>query len=323
MKKILSQDEIDALMENVAGGTADLSNEVDDASLYDFHFPNLISRNRMRVLEEVHESLCRNVSVLISNRLTTMVEMDLLSIEQIRFSGFMSSIATPGCIFECEIEAQETSLLLDFSPQLGIYFVERMLGGRGDFLENVRAVSPVEQTVMRRLINHISEEIANCWLDVDTYKFQVKRFESNPEFVQIFPVDEPVVVVAIEVKIQGRSSLFNICYPFTWISPIISTPEIQQKILHGKKDFSSEEVKTVRSNLLNIPVQLRAVLGHNSISIGDFLDLKTNDFLKLSTKIDEPLSVFVNQRPSYEAVLDSSGKNYSVRITGEVDKLSK
>jgi|GEM_PF-6807743 len=319
MNKLLSQDEIDALLENVTGNPMDMPDTGLDASLYDFQFPNLISRNRMRVLQEIHERVCRNISVLISNRLSTMVEMDLLSIEQIKFAGFMSSIATPGCIFECEITGKDTRFLLDFSPQLGIFIVERMLGGRGDFLDTPRQISPVEQSVMHRLISEISTGIGECWNDVDEFEFGVKRFESKPEFVQIFPVDEPVVVVAIEVKIQGNSSLFNICYPFSWIAPIISKPEIQQKVLHGKKDISLEEMNAVESNLLNTSISLRAVLGSTVISIGDFLDLQKDDFLKLSTRIDEPLSIFVNQRICYEAVLDTSGKNLSFCIHNVVE----
>ena len=70
---------------------------------------------------------------------------------------------------------------------------------------------------MRRVVDRVALEITKNWTPVSKFNANVSRFESNPEFVQIVPSSEPVVVVSMEIKIHGNSTLMNICYPYMFI----------------------------------------------------------------------------------------------------------
>lgn len=64
MAKILTQDEIDALLSSVSGEAevAPALKSKQKVSLYDFKHPNLVSKEQMRLLETIHEGLCRNLA---------------------------------------------------------------------------------------------------------------------------------------------------------------------------------------------------------------------------------------------------------------------
>ncbi|HED11464.1 MAG TPA: flagellar motor switch protein FliM [Caldithrix abyssi] len=322
MAKILSQDEIDALLSNVSGEDEDLHqlDKEQKISVYDWKHPNLVSKEQMRLLENIHEAVCRNFGVFLSAQLRMIVEMNLLAIDQIMYSEFVMSIAPPSCIYVLEEKNAEASFVLEINPQLAIFIVERLFGGRGGFVANVRPISVIEQKVMKRVVDRIAFEINRNWLMLAPFESESVRFESNPEFVQIVPSSEPVVVASMEVKIHGNSTLMNICYPYMLISNILSRPEVQEKILFGAKEPSEEETGLVKQNLVKTPLSLKSVLGEGHISIDEFIGLKEGDVIKLETRTDHPLPVYINNKHMFNSIVGTHKKRFALRILDQVSE---
>ncbi len=324
MAKILSQDEIDALLSNVSGEEEDLDIEHGQKiSLYDFKHPNLVSKEQMRLLENIHEGVCRNFGVFLSAQLRMIVEMNLLAIDQIMYSEFVMSIAPPSCIYVMNKRGTDASFVLEVNPTLSIFIVERLFGGRGGFVSTVRPISIIEQKIMSRVIDRIGTEINKNWQNIAPFNCEVKRFESNPEFVQIVPASEPVVVASMEVKIHGNSTLMNICYPYMMISNILSTPEVQEKILFGAKEPSPEETDLVKFNLVNSPIDLKSLLGTGKVSVDEFINLKSGDVIKLGTRTDQALPLYANNKHMYNSIVGVHKKRYAVRILDRVPEEKK
>lgn len=322
MSKVLSQEEIDALLTSVATGKetepGTLEKPHKKVTVYDFRRPNLISKEQMRLLENIHESLARKFGVFLSAQLRMIVDMHLIAVDQIMYSEFVMSITSPGAIYVGSIDDPYSQIILEINPQLVIMIVERLFGGKGDFITDNRPVSIIERKIMKRVVNRIAEEISKNWASIKEFKCSFPRFESNPEFVQIASTSEPVVVVSIEINIRGRTSIMNICYPYMWISDIISSPEIHEKILFGTRELSEDEQRLVESNIKLIPVDLRVVLGKSFISVNDFINLERGDVVRLTTQTDSQIPVYVNNCLLFNAILGCKGKNYAVKIVSTV-----
>lgn len=319
MAKILSQDEIDALLSNVSGEEEELEAEQQaKITLYDFKHPNLVSKEQMRLLENIHEGVCRNFGVFLSAQLRMIVEMNLLAIDQIMYSEFVMSIAPPSCIYVMKLEKPSAAFVLEVNPTLSIFIVERLFGGRGGFVSTVRPISIIEQKIMSRVVDRISQEINKNWETIAPFNCSVDRFESNPEFVQIVPSNEPVVVASMEVKIHGNSTLMNICYPYMMISNIVSTPEVQEKILFGAKEPSQDETDLVKFNIVNTPIYLKSLLGKGKISVDEFINLKSGDVIKLGTRTDQSLQLYANNKHMFNSIVGVHKKRYAVRILDKV-----
>lgn len=320
MAKILSQEEIDALLSNVSG-ESEAPSEADarqKITLYDFKHPNLVSKEQMRLLENIHEGLCRNFGVFLSAQLRMIVEMNLLAIDQIMYSEFVMSIAPPSCIYVGSIDNPPSQFVMEMNPQLSIFIVERLFGGKGNFVANARPISVIEQKVMRRVVGRIAMEITKNWNPLANFNVVIDRFESNPEFVQIVPSSEPVVVVSMEIKIHGHSTLMNICYPYMWISNIVSTPEVQEKILFGAKDSTDEEKSLIEQNLCQTKISMRAVLGKSIISVKDFIELRVGDVIQLQNRTNSQLAVYAHKKHIFNGVVGVRNKRYALRVTSMV-----
>lgn len=322
MAKILSQDEIDALLSSVSGDTDESSeaNVKQKIALYDFKHPNLVSKEQMRLLETIHEGICRNFGVFLSASLRMIVEMNLLAVDQIMYSEFVMSIAPPSCIYVCDIDKPSSKIVLELNPQLAILIVERLFGGRGGFVSDIRPISVIEQKVMQRVVERIAFDLAKNWSSIEKFNCNVEKFESNPEFVQVVPSSEPVVVVSMEVKIHGNSTLLNICYPYMWISNIISTPDVHDKILFGARDVSEEERAAIESGLNNTAVDIKTLLGKGNITINDFLNLDKGDVIKLNSRIDSKFPLLIENKKLAYASIGVNRKKYACRLLHDLDE---
>jgi flagellar motor switch protein FliM len=316
MAKILSQDEIDALLSNVSGEaeSQEALEPTAKVALYDFKHPNLVSKEQMRLLETIHEGICRNFGVFLSAQLRMIVEMNLLAVDQIMYSEFVMSIAAPSSIYVCEIDNPFSHLVLELNPQLSIFIVEKLFGGRGNFIPEVRPISVIEQKIMKRVVDRIAVEVEKNWSKVARFRCTVNRFESNPEFVQILPSSEPVVVASMEIKIHGNSTLMNICYPYMWISNIVSSQEVQEKISFGSRESTPEERLSIEQNLDLTKVPLRPVLGKSTLSIGEFIGLKSGDVIRLKNRIENPLPVYIQNKHIFDANIGIRKQRYAIRI---------
>lgn len=317
MSKILSQAEIDALLTKVSpsekpsGSTPVVDRKI---TLYDFKHPNLVPKEQLRLLESIHEGLIRNFSVYLSAQLRMIVDMKLLAIDQIMYSEFMMSISTPAAIYLGNIDDPYTQVILEIDPRLVAFTVERLFGGHGTFQPISRPISQIEQRVMRRIVDRFSKELQDNWADIKKLKCEFQRFESNPEFVQIVPGSEPVVVISVEIKVHGNSSMLNICVPYVWISNVMSLPEIQQKILFGAHKGSEEDRSVVTQTLHQSQVHLQARLGRVVMTINEVLNLHVGDVICTETRIDQDISVVLMNSELFQGSVGISNGKYSVLI---------
>ncbi|MEA3286006.1 MAG: flagellar motor switch protein FliM [Candidatus Marinimicrobia bacterium] len=316
MAKILSQEEIDSLLTSVSSGedTGTQSKKSSKGSLYDFKRPNLISKDQMRLLENIHEGLVRNFGVYLSAQLRMIVDMNLLAIDQLMYSEFVMSIVSPGAIYVGDFSNPNSKFVLEVSPQLVVFIVERLFGGKGHMIPTVRPISVIEQRIMSRVVERIALEISKNWKPLRTFDTAIGRFESNPEFVQIISASEPVIVVSMEAKIHNNTSMMNICYPYRWISTILSSPDIQEKVLFGANEGTEKEKYTMVKSVSGTPIDLRAILGKGKISIDDFMNLSEGDIILLDGRMNEKLSVFAENRLVYTGSIGQANKNNAIRI---------
>lgn len=319
MAKILSQEEIDNLLSNVIEG----KEETDSAELepkkkvttYDFKRPNLISKEQLRLLNNIHEAFVRSIAVFLSAQLRMIVEMELIGIDQIMYSEFVMSISSPGAIYVGEIDEPYSKLILEMSPQLVALTVERLFGGEGTYTPATHTVSIIELKIMRRIVDKIAEEISDKWQNVKHFTCEFNRFEHNAEFVQIVPASEPVIVASIEVKVRGTSTMLNICYPYVWISNVISNPEVQQRIMFGNVERDKEHARLVKYNVEHTAIDLKAILGSSVISVSECMDLKVGDVLKLNTKINDKITVNSGHKKLFNGLVGKKNDNYAVKVS--------
>jgi flagellar motor switch protein FliM len=319
MSKVLSQEEIDALLTSVGDGedaeeAKAKINKKKKVTLYDFKRPHHVSKEQFRLLDNIHEALISKLGVFLSAQLKMIVEMDLIGIDQIMYSEFVMSISSPSALYVGEFDSPYSKFILEISPQFIASAIERLFGGQGTYNAVDHHVSNIERKIMQRIIDKIAMEISNSWKNIKEFECNINRFEHNAEFVQIASASEPVVVVSIEVKLRDHTTMMNICYPHVWISEILSNPNLQEEIMLGTKGSDEGHEQLLEENLQHTPTDLRAILGRTKLSIKDFIELDQGDVILLDKNLNDSLLVHAQNQPMFKAQIGKKKKNYAIKI---------
>lgn len=331
MAKILSQDEIDALLTTVSSGSVNQDDGgLDDDKLrsvvaYDFKHPNRVSKDQIRTLENMHDNFAGHYGSTLSGIMRTIVDVDLVSVDQITYSEFIMSLVTPSCTYTFSGEPLDGVCLVDYNPTLTFSFIDRMFGGNGKILETERELTGIERSVMGRLAQKLYRDLERSWENIVGIQVEQKSFETNPQFIQIVPPGETVVVVSFQIKLFQSTGLLTVCYPYVSLEPIVTKLSAQNWIDATKRKNLDSDRAINLHNVKKVDAELSANLLTTRVRMRDFIEMKIGDIIPSEMKIATPIDIFVNRRRKFVARPGLSGKKRAFQVLEycEQDKLEE
>lgn len=335
MGDILSQEEVDALLTAVSseGGATDLGGLVSGSeggkgdedtsekalSLYDFRRPDRVSKDQMRTLQNLHEGYARLFSTTLTNFLRTFVEIELVSVDQLTFSEFVMSISSPSCIYIFKMEPLEGSAIVEINPSLVFFIIDRLFGGQGRPSEQNRELTPIEQNVVHRIVERGLSDLKDVWEHIGVFSPKIEAYETNPQFVQIAPPGETVILISLEVRMQNASGLMSLCFPFMLLDSVITN--LSGESWMSAQSTSTKETRGVLEHeikMLTLP--LSVVVGQTNLTIRDLLQLQRGDILCLDKRKDSDLIVQIGSKTKMAAKTGLIGRRKAIEITKIIEK---
>lgn len=314
MPQILDQSEIDALLaavdEGVVGsdgeaaaqstGAPALGNQNDQVRPYDFKRPERVSKEQMRSLESLHETFSRNFGASLSGYLRTIVEVHIISIEQMTYSEFLQLLPNPTCMNLLTCKPLDGNMILEINPLIIFPIIDRLLGGGNEaaFIPD-RALTAIETVLVNRIIGRALETLREAWSPVREIQFDTIHTESNPALVQIVPPNEVVVVIGFEIGMGGRSGMMSFCIPFNVIEPIMGEFTGHNWSIYSRRSDDGQARTSMSERVGGTPVELTALLAGTQISLQELMTLKPGDIIKTDKASDSELLLTVNGRSKF------------------------
>jgi len=109
--------------------------------------------------------------------------------------------------------------------------------------------------------------------------------------------------------------LMNVCLPFIVLEPVIDklNTKYWYSTMNDKDSDSYEDA--IESLISRAQIPVKAVLGKSNISVGDFVSLCIGDIIRLNTKLDQELDVYVGNLQKFKALPGSAEDKYAVKLT--------
>lgn len=320
MGDVLSQNEIDALLNALSDGQVDVEEMRTTKSqkrirVYDFKRPNKFSKDQIRSLQNIHENYCRGLTNYFSGNLHAVAESTVLSIEQITYDEFIRSLPNPTVLGLYSMNPLEGTVLIEVSPSLAFTVVDRLLGGQGLGAEKNRDLTEIEKTIIENRLAQMIFLSEEAWSEVYELKPQLVSMETNPQFTQIVAPNEMIVLITIEVKIGEEVGMINICMPYLVLEPILDKLSTFFLFSSHTKVSSPEQVQAIRRKIEWAKVELVAFLGHSEILVRDLLDLAKGDVIPLNQSVQDPLPIYVGEFMKFKSIPGLHGEHIAVQIT--------
>jgi flagellar motor switch protein FliM len=307
MADVLSQAEIDSLLEALSTGSIKVEEVISDEKKkkikpYDFRRPNKLSKDQIRTLVMLHENLARLLTTSLSTYLRSMVRGQVVSIDQLTYEEFTKSLHNPTVMNIISLKPLEGNMLIELSPQLAFAIVDRLLGGFGYSMEKIRELTDIEQTVIKRVMAKVLPSIKEAWQVVAELNPGFESIELNPLFTQIIPPTDMIVLVTLEVRIAEAFGLMNVCIPLAVLEPILDRLNAQVWFTRSSnKTSNTQSLSAIQQRLSQAAIQVSAELGQATISVGELLTLAVGDVIQLDQSVKGLLDIRVGNQVKFKA----------------------
>lgn len=319
MADILSQEEIDALLEVVDedGDTSEIGNSSQEDQrqivIYDFKRPNRVSKEQLRAIKGIHDKLARNLASQISSVMRSIVEIRLHSVDQMTYGEFLMSLPSPTSFNVFSIKPLDGNCVLEINPSIAFPMIDRLLGGNGEGFETSRELTDIEVNLLDAILRMMMQRLKDSWSMITDMYPNVEAKESSPNVVQIVSQNEIVIMVVMEIIVGNSSGMINICYPVIYLEPILSRLA-NRDIMLGETSAKKSRNKELKTLIGRAEVLYEAILGKANISVDEFLNLKEGDILRLDRSADNKAIVTIDKKEVFLAEVGLHRFRKSIKI---------
>ena len=319
MGEVLSQNEIDSLLQALSSGELDAddisSGDERSTKNYDFRRPAKFSKEHLRTLEIIFEHYGRLLSTNLPVYLRKNIQVSVVNSEACTFSEFSTALANPVLLGIVSFEPLNGSIMVELAANLGFTMVDRMLGGPGSPLEKSRDFSEIERTIVDKMMAVCVGLLREPWKNVVDITPVLERVETNPQFAQIIAPSEMIAIVTINIKIGDVEGLMNVCLPYFTLESVMDKLNTKYWFASMKESSDENYVEYIESVIRKVGMPIKAVLGKSTITVSDFVNLQCGDIIKLGSKVDSEMEIYVGNLKKFKALPGSSKDSYAVRVT--------
>ena len=325
MAEILSQNEIDALLDAITSGEMNAEElkkdeETRKIKVYDFKRALRFSKDQIRSLTRIHENFARLLTSYFSAQLRTYVQIAVVSVDQLPYDEFIRSIPKMTILNVFAGPPLEGRMVLEVNPNIAYAMLDRLLGGPGVAPGKIGNLTEIDTMIMEKMFTNALENFQEAWKSIIDLEPKLELMEMNPQFMQIVSPNETVAVISFSTKIGDTTGMINLCLPHVVLEPIMPKLSAHHWFSKQKKAIGTEEYKNLQKKLHYAPLPIVIELGRSDISVLELIQLSVGDVIQLDKKIDAPLTAIVGQVPKYKVIPGTVKGKLAVQVTDVIEE---
>lgn len=251
-------------------------NQEYSVKIYDFKRPDKFSKDQIRTVSIMHETFARLVTTSLSAQLRSFVEVHVFSVDQLTYEEFVRSIPNPTALAVIDMDPLKGSAILEIDPAITFSIFDRLFGGPGEAGGFARDLTAIEQAVMEGIIIRLLGNLRESWSRIVDLRPRFGGIETNPQFAQIVPPSEMVVLVTFETQVNEEKGMINLCIPYLTLEPII--PKLSARYWYSSGTGTAGRLA---SRLGSLGVIAELYFEAERLFLRDLAGLKKNTLIRL------------------------------------------
>jgi flagellar motor switch protein FliM len=316
-EQILSQDEVDALLQGITGDDDSQPEPKEDAApggvrSYDIASQERIVRARMPTLDIINERFARNIRAGITQFIRKSPEVAIGGVKVQKYSAFLREIVVPTNFNIVSVRPLRGAGLIVCDPPLVFAVIDALFGGGGKFQTRIegRDFSATEQRVITRLVDVVCAQYKQAWDGIYPLELEYQRSEMQPQFANIATPSDMVVATSFTLEIGDSSGTLHFCIPYATLEPI-------RDVLYSTLQSDANEpdhrwLDVMRQEIQSAEVDLVAELAHAPATVEQLLSFKPGDFIELD--MQPGITAMVAGVPVFECHYGTSNGKYALKI---------
>lgn len=290
--EILTADELEALLTTVEEVGAGKHKREKRVVEYDFVRPNKLSGEQLRSLQRMHEGIAQSITMVLSTYLRLNLEVNIISLGELTFEVFRNSLPNPTVINVLSMAPMHERGLATMDIKLAFSLIDRMLGGPGKPLDKTRALTTIEQSLLDNVVSRFLEQLATGWRELVAFTPVVEAREMDPQFVQVIPSSEMVLVATFSLTAPGEIEPGELCFciPFISLEGMMSQLGNQFRFAAMRRTQTPSQRKHLDHVVKHSTLPVCTVLGTTTLTVGEVMDMQPGDVLVLDQRTEAKLT---------------------------------
>ncbi len=332
MTKILSQEEIDALLSSInkdelqadetSAPKRRAPSKVEEKRklfVYNFRRPDRISKDQIRSIHYLHDRFARSFSSSLSAYLRALTEVNLVSVEQLTYAEFILSLPDPTYFNAISMKPLEGNSIIEINPSIVFPMIDKLLGGVGEPFEGpMRAITDIEMEIINGVLNLVLRDLRDAWKQVVDIDFKIAAQETSPQLIQIVAPNEVVVLIVFEIKVGEASGMMNFCIPSIVLEPVAK--KFSQDWYVGRKKITENDMRKIKDILSEATFRVDVDIDGNKIIFSDLLELEKGDLIVLETDSNSELTLKIGGVPKFKGKPVKIGKKKGFKINSKIKR---
>ncbi|MCI8686757.1 MAG: flagellar motor switch protein FliM [Lawsonibacter sp.] len=322
MAEVLSQSQIDALLNAARSGELDMDSPKEESTekkyrKYDFYSPRKFTKDRLKMLNSIFEGYARVINSRINALLHATCEIEVDSVEEQRYYEFSNALTESDVVALAKIDLEklqgEDPILVHMDTPVVLSMLDRMMGGEGEpdpSMSSEYNMTDLELNMYEDLIADLIPIMGSSWENYITIHFSYIRTEVNPTLVQLIGYDETVVIVGINIKFPNCTGRMSLCLPGEMLTNIFS--EISKST--SRRSTGEDKSDEIFDSLRDSELEIVAELARTRILLSDLFHLNVGDVVDIKRSKDAPVFLNIGGRRWFDGKMGTSSKQVAVKI---------
>jgi flagellar motor switch protein FliM len=312
MKKVLSQEEIDALFVSAQRTSKSAGASRKRVEKYDLRRSGRLTADQLRLVTTLHESLARRLAGSLGAYLRVGFEVNLVSIEQLSYAEFLSRI--PDLTYFASLRILPIDARAALQAELSLVFpiVDLVLGGSGTDPIDPRDLTEIEEQIFETVVGLVTRDLQSTWAPVFDIDIQFEQRQRAAQFQGLMLPMEKILTLSFEIRLSEARGTINLAFP-----AVVSNTLLRKLSVHwsySERTPSRNSRRKLQERLLDSRFEAQLTLPPSQVSIRELLSLQTGSVLVLPKRSHEPIHLNIAGKPLFSAHPVRHGGRRGARI---------
>lgn len=302
-------------------GSKKHSSREKNVSSYDLKQTIKFTLDQQEFLKKIFEIFSDKFCVNLSSILQTKVGIKLKQVKLSTHRALVNSLPDPSNMINMRIDPETKGLIyLDFA--LSFALVDRLMGGKGQPIDEIRYFTDIESAVLKPAYVKIVDSYNMAWKEVVDVNAQFTNLEFNPQAVNIADPSEYLVIVNFQTMVAKTEGVLDLCMPYSYLKKVLPKESFDEYLLTKTSltQDSQSSIPMFAKNLEAARVPVVVELGRVEVLFQDVLEIEPGDIIKFQQETKDAMRVKVNDKTKFMGRPGIKMEHVAVQITKVLTK---
>jgi flagellar motor switch protein FliM len=315
MERVLTQDEIDAMVRQALGRQDGSKPETRSIKPCTFRQSGQLTGEQVAAVNGMHEGFARSLTQSLGAYLRVSFEVNLVSVEQLSYSEFLERIpeVTYMMCFEVEQMSAEAAMQIDHS--LVFPLVDILLGGNGACEILSREISEIEEHIMEGVARIICRELETAWTPLGI-KLALEKRQSPAQMQNLLSPTEKTLCLSFEVKVAEATGTLNLVFPVSVSNSLIRKLSVDRG--YGRHRTHDRAGGRLTAKMMDCIFPIQLALPTIKLPIQTVVGLAPQGLYDLGIPVRKSPSLVIAGREAFEANPVRHGRQRAAQVARQV-----